>query len=540
MNCDVLVVGGGSTGTGVARDLAMRGLRVVLAERGDLATGTTGRYHGLLHSGTRYAVSDPRSARECIEENRILRRIAAHCIEDTGGTTALLPGDEPAYVDLMLAGCRSAGIPCEELSPAAALRREPLLSRDVARAFAVPDAALEPFLLVNLNAASATAHGATILTYHEVVGVERAGDRVVGARLRDRHSGEERRVHCTLLVAAAGAWAGRVAALARVELRMTPAKGTMLIYNHRLVRTIVHRCRRPSDGDIVVPIGTVCIAGTTSVQVDDPDRARADAAEVKLLMREGAAMVPALASARVLRAYAGVRPLYQDRPAGAPAREVSASAREVSRSFALLDHAERDGVEGFISIVGGKLTTYRKMAEEAANLACRKLGVTAPCRTAQEPLPGVEPRRYHAPGDPLAAVEAGGAGQPRHGELVCECELVTAGRVREAIRRSGRPVLDDVRRLTRLGMGPCQAGFCGYRAAAMLSDELAAPAAADSTGAAATATSALAEFLQARWRGVHPVLWGDQLRQAWLGDWIYRGLLNLADVLETPGASDGS
>src|SRR5262245_24270130 len=98
IDCDVLVIGGGATGAGVMFDLASRGLRVVLAEQNDIATGTSGRYHGLLHSGARYVVRDSVSARECIEENRLLRRIAPHVIENTGGLFVALPGDPPDYV----------------------------------------------------------------------------------------------------------------------------------------------------------------------------------------------------------------------------------------------------------------------------------------------------------------------------------------------------------------------------------------------------------------------------------------------------------
>src|SRR5512142_1871954 len=112
---DSIVIGGGATGAGVAVDLALRGLRVVLVERHDLSDGTSGRYHGLLHSGGRYAVTDPESARECSEENRILRRIAPHCIEDTGGFFLSTPDDDPAYADTWLAACRQCGIEVEEI-----------------------------------------------------------------------------------------------------------------------------------------------------------------------------------------------------------------------------------------------------------------------------------------------------------------------------------------------------------------------------------------------------------------------------------------
>ena len=91
---DVIIIGGGITGAGTQRDCAMRGLRTLLVERSDIATGATGRNHGLLHSGARYAVNDAESAEECIRENRILRQIAAHCIDGTDGLFITLPEDD--------------------------------------------------------------------------------------------------------------------------------------------------------------------------------------------------------------------------------------------------------------------------------------------------------------------------------------------------------------------------------------------------------------------------------------------------------------
>ncbi len=105
LRTEVVVIGGGSTGAGILRDLAMRGFQTLLLEKRDLTHGTTGRYHGLLHSGGRYVVKDPQSARECIEENFILRRIMPQCLEDTGGFFVQTPWDDPAYADQFVAGC---------------------------------------------------------------------------------------------------------------------------------------------------------------------------------------------------------------------------------------------------------------------------------------------------------------------------------------------------------------------------------------------------------------------------------------------------
>ena len=186
----VLVVGGGATGVGVARDAALRGLRVVLVERSDLAEGTTGRFHGLLHSGGRYVVKDPRSARECMDENRVLRRIASHCIEDTGGLFVCTPADDPAYGDGFMAGCTEAGIDVEEIGTAEALRREPRLHPGITRAFVVPDGAVDTWRLVGSCADDVERRGGTVLRHHEVVSLIVEGDAVRGARVRDARGGE--------------------------------------------------------------------------------------------------------------------------------------------------------------------------------------------------------------------------------------------------------------------------------------------------------------------------------------------------------------
>jgi glycerol-3-phosphate dehydrogenase len=507
LETEVLVIGGGSTGVGVVRDAAMRGLKTVLVERKDLADGTTGRYHGLLHSGGRYAVKDPEAARECVVENAILRRIASDCIEDTGGLFVSTPWDDPAFGDTFLEGCRATGVPVEEIGFGEALRREPRLHPGISRAFTVLDAALDPWKLVWGCARSAQEHGAQILLYHRVVRLEREGQRVTGALVHDELSGEEFRIQADVVVNAAGAWAGQIARLAGGRVNVLPGKGIMIAMNHRLVNTVVNRCKLPADGDILVPIRTVSVIGTTDTKVADPDDLEVTQAEIDEMLDEGEKLVPGFRDARALRVWAGARPLFS-------ADEV-ADTREVSRSHALIDHRERDGVEGLVTITGGKTTTFRLMAEVAVDAACAQLGVERPCRTDEEVLPGSEDGRYYELGARLSAREP----RPQSEEIICECELVTRERLEEAMERRHTANLDDIRRTLRLGMGPCQGGFCIYRATGILH----AVERLDHRGANAS----LLTFLQERWKGVHPVLYGDQVRQARLDDWIFQGLLGV-------------
>lgn len=542
LTTDVLVIGGGATGTGCLRDLAMRGIRAILVEKGDLTHGTTGRYHGLLHSGGRYVVKDPQSATECAEENAILRRIMPHCIEDTSGFFVVTPWDDPAYADTFVAGCRQTGVPVTEIAVAEALHREPALHPRISRVFEVPDGGSDSFMAAHANVAAAQQYGGQTLTYHMVVALLRHGDRVEGAIVADLRTGEQLRIESTFVLNAAGAWTGKIAALAGVPVTVVPGKGTMVAMNHRFVNTVINRCKPPADGDIIVPIRTVCVIGTTDVPVLDPDVYGIDAEEIQLMLTEGEKLVPAFTAYRALRAWAGVRPLYKD--------QATQEDRDISRTYKLLDHEARDGVTGLISIVGGKWTTYRRMAQATVDALARKLGNTQPCRTHLEVLPvptterppTPEPQRTGATralfwmGKPLADVER----DDSYGDLICECELVTRHRLVAAIA-SGAKNLDDIRRDVRMGMGPCQGGWCIYRSTALLFEERAKPAQSElpAPGAFSNrhANAALVHFLQERWKGLTPVLWGDQLRQARLDELIYVGVLGVdrLGVLAEPG-----
>jgi glycerol-3-phosphate dehydrogenase len=533
---DVLVIGGGATGVGVLRDLALRGMRAVLVEKGDLTHGTSGRYHGLLHSGGRYVVKDPQSATECAEENEILRRIMPHCLEDTGGFFVVTPADDPSYAPTFVQGCRDTGVPVTEISVREALRREPLLNPRISHVFEVRDAAADSFLAAHANAEDAMRHGAQVMTYHVVKALELDGEnRVAGAVCEDMRSGEDVHIHASYIVNAAGAWAGKIAGLAGVKVTVVPGKGTMVAMNHRLLNTVVNRCKMPADGDIIVPIRTVAVIGTTDVHVPDPDVYGIESHEVDLMLQEGEQLVPGISRARVLRAWAGVRPLYKD-------QDVK-DDRDISRTYKLLDHEARDGVKGLISIVGGKWTTYRLMAQEATDAVAAKLGVAVECRTHLEPLPGADSPNLFWLGQPLAQVEAAHT----YGDLICECELVTRDRVIKAITEGRAANIDDIRRDTRLGMGPCQGGFCTYRAVALW-EELRGNGhvVIDDGGAAQTSitddplpiaspsVALLRHFLQERWKGLTAIAWGDQLRQARLDEIIYLDTLGV-DLLPQPG-----
>jgi glycerol-3-phosphate dehydrogenase len=375
----VLVVGGGATGAGVARDLALRGVDVTLAERGGLGSGTSGRSHGLLHSGARYAEADRIGAEECIAENQILREVAGECIRDTGGLFLQLERDDPAYFDEKRAACEEVGIETELLDEAAVRETVPDLASTVERAMWVPDAVIYPSRLVAANAADAADHGAAIHPHAPLRDLRVEDGRVTAAHLGGSVDGW---VDPDYVVNAAGAWAGSVAAMAGLDVEMAPARGVMVSVDYGDVDPVLNRCRDPDDGDIVIPHEDEAVLGTTSVPVSDPDDYETADWEVERSVEECAAMLPPVADAEVVRTWWGVRPLY------AP-DEGEGDRRGISRGFFVLDGAE-DGVENVASVVGGKLTTYRQMAEATTDLVCDRLRVDADCETASRQLPGAD------------------------------------------------------------------------------------------------------------------------------------------------------
>ena len=528
---DVIVIGGGITGAGTARDCALRGLKVLLIERSDIATGATGRNHGLLHSGARYAVTDKESASECIKENMILKKIARHCVDDTSGLFITLPEDDLAYQATFVKSCLDAGIKAEVMDPREAIALEPSVNPSIIGAVRVPDGSVDPFRLCAANMIDAKLHGTKVLLNSEVVGFIKEDDTVRGVKVLDHATKQTKDYYASVTVNAGGIWGHNIALMAGANIGMFPAKGALLIFAHRVNGVVLNRCRKPANADILVPGDTVCIIGTTSTRVpyEECDDLHVTPDEVDLLLTEGAKLAPSLAQTRILRAYAGVRPLVS--------ADNDPSGRNISRGIVCLDHESRDGIRGFISITGGKLMTYRLMAEMAADAVCRKLDIRVECITAKTPLPGSEPGGLEKIAKKIwdvpttaqkASVGRFGSRAANldfdddNGSLVCECEQVSMTEADTAIERLDVNNLVDLRRRTRFGMGTCQGELCACRAAGRL---------AKATGCVSKARKDLKSFMNERWKGMYPVAWGETLRESAYTQWVYSEVLGLNEEI---------
>jgi len=520
LETEVLIVGGGVTGAGIMRDLALRGISCLMIDKHDLCAGASGGNHGLLHSGARYVSNDLQAAIECRQESTILKQLAPQCIENTGALFVAVEGDDASFGAHFSTLCTSAGVVCEGISPADARRMEPHLSEKTHIAYLLPDATIDPFRLALENVAHAKVSSDSDYRSHtEVISFQISQGTIQAAICRDNRTGELLDIRASQVVNAGGAWAMNIAQLAGCrDVNLLYSKGTLLISHDRLTDRVIHRLRPPSDGDILVPGGTVSVLGTTSVRVDNLDSIVPTVEEVDRNIREGSAMIPALAHARYIRAFSRVRPLLQP---GA-----DSSDREVTRGYSLMDHNSQ--LTNFCTITGGKLTTYRLMAEHASDLVAERLSNTVGCKTRELPINNGEACRWTEPGaSPRLWFQANNP----EDSILCECEMVPQSAIDEIITcapdTEGEMTLEAIALRSRVGKGPCQGSFCGMRIASYLYDR---GYYRDKTGLVH-----MRQFFNERFKGLRSIIWGQQMAQMELSEALHCGLIGLD---QTDNSSD--
>ena len=375
---DVLVIGGGITGAGVALDAASRGLSVALVEREDFASGTSGRSSRLIHGGARYLQhGDVGLVYESLRERRLLLRRAPHLVRPL---PFLLPmrrlRDRIPFrtglvlYDLLAAGRNIGGHRGVEADEVA--RLAPGLRR-TSRGLLYWECQTDDARLVIEQIRQAVAHGAKVANRAEVTGLIGEGT-VRGARVRDRLHGGSVEIRARVTVNATGAWAGRVHALADpTPPRVRPSKGVHLVLDRARIPVrsgvLVPSVAERGTLFVLVPWGPRVYIGPTDTPYEGPiESPSVDDDDVATLLGSLDRMFPSgLQPSDVLATWAGVRPLL-DAGAG--------STRDLSRRHVVLGEPP-----GLISITGGKLTTFRAMAEQVTDLACRALGRGGACRT---------------------------------------------------------------------------------------------------------------------------------------------------------------
>jgi glycerol-3-phosphate dehydrogenase len=387
---DIAVIGGGITGAGIARDAAMRGLSVALIEKGDFASGTSGRSSRLIHGGLRYLRhGQMRLVREALRERGLLLRLAPHLVRAAPFVLPLYPESHHRPLRLrfglvgyeLLAGGLGIGRH-RGLSPEKTLEAEPQLRAEGLQvAFRYFDAVTDDARLTLAVALSAVRAGAAAVNYVEAAGLEKTGERIAGVHYRDLVGGGEGTFRARAVVSAAGPWTNQVRALAGASSVLRPTKG---------IHLVVPRARLAINGVVAfgwsgrdlfaMPHDRYTYIGTTDTDfAGDPSGVEADHEDVSYVLEAAnGTFTTGLSMSDVVSTWAGVRPLLREE--GAPS--------SVPRDYDILD-----GPPGLYTICGGKLTTFRAMAEHLVDHVIEREGAgfskrPSRCRTARVPLPG--------------------------------------------------------------------------------------------------------------------------------------------------------
>ena len=389
-NFDLIVVGGGIIGCGIARDAALRGLKTLLLDKEDFAYGTTSRSSRLIHGGLRYLRQfEFGLVRQDMREREVLLKIAPHLVHPL---PFLIPLARPTDRFIMAAGTLlydvlsfDKTLPSRKyFSRRETLRMEPDLRMEGLRgSYRYYDCQV-PFAerLCLENALAAAENGATALNHARVTGILKEGKTVTGVEVEDVMSGQTCRPTSRMVVNAAGHWMDALCGMAYGQPKRLVRRTKGI---HLLTRRVSNNALvlfAGTDGRLwfVIPWQGYSLIGTTDTDYqDDLDSIYANGADVDYLLAEARRLFPALKVEDIFYTYAGLRSLAYtggERPSN------------ITRAHKLLDHEKMDGIKGFISVLGGKITGYRAIAEEVVDVVCRRLGNAAPCRTASIPLPG--------------------------------------------------------------------------------------------------------------------------------------------------------
>jgi glycerol-3-phosphate dehydrogenase len=506
---DLVVIGGGINGAGIARDAAMRGLSVALFEKNDFSTGATWASSGMIHGGIRYLEADPSVTKKSCYDSGLIQQIAPHLLFRVPFIFPMRPDSTANRVFLELVEVyfdtydrwapMKGGVPHSRLSAKEALAMEPGLPKDVIGAVTTDEWGIDSPRLTLINILDAQERGADVHNYHEVVGFLR-GDgsgeaarlntagvnnqrgSVRGVRVRDRDRGEVREVHARITFNAAGAWAERVAKAAGAEMcRLRPGKGIHLLLAGRVTNYAIITNAVDGRQMFIAPHQNVTYVGTTDDDYwGDLDDIPVLEDEVKYVLDAARRVFPSIDQCRIIDTIVGCRPtLYGDQQ----------YESQLTRDHAVYDHGD-EGIPNFMSIAGGKLAAYRLMSEEAVDLICQKLGNTNPGRSHLEALPGgkehdlgvdafteVGLNRYAAGrllyrhGSRADRILAMMREHPEWAAIVDPSEPVTEAELRYVMRHEMVAQLDDCKRRSRLGQGLDGGWSATLRAAEIFCDE---------------------------------------------------------------------
>ncbi|MDX2053950.1 MAG: glycerol-3-phosphate dehydrogenase/oxidase [Polyangiaceae bacterium] len=481
---DVVVIGAGVNGAGVARDAALRGFRVALLERNDIGFGASGNSSGMIHGGPRYLSHNPDVTHSSCLDSGHIQRIAPHLLfripflvpmyGKAGLLSKLTLTAYDAFFDLyddyqpLKHGKPHARLSADELATL-----EPGLA-ETQGGVTFDEWGIDGVRLCTANVTDAVERGAVFYNHTTVTEILRGEHgRVAGVRYRDRLSGRVGEISAPVVVNATGAWAPITTALGNLSPKsaaIRPGKGIHVFLDRRLTNYAIVCNAIDGRQVFLMPWQNMSVLGTTDDDFyGNPDEVLATHDEVRYLFQAIHRVFPAIDQARAIGTWGGVRPTLYG---------WGGSEDSLSREHEVVDH-KAHGAPGLYSMIGGKLASYRLFAQEMVDELARAFGKSIACSTHTTALPGgadtVEPmslvlqggmeavtatRLEYRHGDRSLRILERMQQDPREAVVVCPCEPVTEAEIRYTVQQEWATDVEDVSRRTRLGLGACGGMRC--------------------------------------------------------------------------------
>lgn len=537
---DVIVIGGGVNGTGIARDCAMRGLKTLLLEKNDFGSGTTGASSCMIHGGARYMLHDTSTTKKSCLDSGYIQKIASHLtfripfiipvLKTRKNSKLYLNGLDLYFEAYDSFAYLKGGKPHIRLTQEQALRIEPGLNRDIIGAVTMDEWGIDSVRLCLLNALSAREHGADVRNHTEVIDFLRADNTILGLKVKGMHDGSTQEIFGKMIVNASGPWITRLSKKANTGVKIRPGKGVHLFLDRRYSNYAVITEAIDGRQIFIIPHeGTSMIGTTDDDYYGDPDSQFVTEDEVEYLLEGIERVLPDIKRSRIISSISGVRiTLY----------EWGKNEDDLSRDHRIYDHEKTDGIKNIISIAGGKLASYRLMSEEATDLICEKLKVNKKSMTHLFPLPGGDsiPDIHEVAKNYSLPVSLARKLISRYGSriyklmdyadkirggknILCICSSVIEAEVIYSVKEEMARNLSDLMRRTKLGNGACQGMRCLDRAAWLLGREL--------NLTIDEIEADIQKFMEERWKWRVPVVKYNQLSQEELNSHACLPLNNL-------------
>ncbi len=496
VDVDLVVIGGGVNGTGVARDASLRGFKVALFERNDLAFGASGNSSGMIHGGLRYLLDDPKVTKSSCTDSGYIQKIAPHLLFRIPFLMPIHQGPKAKIMMELMDGFFEAydlfqplkhGKSHTRLQPDEVYQIEPGLVPNLAGAMTFDEWGIDGSRLCAINAVDASENGAKIFVGVTVDRIERNPQTggILGVHYLDQHTQQRGFLSTQVVINATGAWAPITVALGGVspsKARVRPGKGIHVVFDRRLSNVAIAGQAIDGRQIFIEPWQNMSILATTDDDYyGDLDRVIATQEEVRYLVQGISKVFPAVRKARIIGTYAGVRPtLYEYGP----------SEDALSREHEIVDHKVH-GAPGLFSMMGGKLASYRIFAEEMMDVLSSIFQSPQPCTTQCKPLPGgdrilsdhsitsqfnidgISARRLiYRHGSRALPIAERTLKKKNETKVICNCEPVLEAEIRHVIQNEWARTVSDVARRTRLGLGACGGMKCAVRCGQIIADEL--------------------------------------------------------------------